>query len=46
MRQAFLFDMITGRVGAPLDIPSFSWDITVADSSLSTTKDKGFGRVA
>ena len=44
MRQAFLFDMITGRVGAPLDIPSFSWDITVADSSLSTTKDKGFGQ--
>ena len=44
MRQAFLFDMITGRVGAPLDLPSYSWDITVSDSALSTTRDKGFGQ--
>lgn len=44
MRQAFLFDLMSGRLGAPIDLPSLSWSVDVSDSSLATTRDKGFGQ--
>lgn len=41
--QAYLGDTMTGLVGAPIDLPNFSWSVSVSDSSLSTTKDKNVG---
>lgn len=41
--RAYITDTITGRILAPIDLPSFSWSVSVADSSLATTKDKGVG---
>jgi hypothetical protein len=34
---------MTGLLRAPIDIPSFSWELSVGDSALATTKDKGTG---
>lgn len=39
----YLGDTMTGLLDCPIDIPSFSWMLTVSDSSLSTTKDRGVG---
>lgn len=41
--QPYLTDAHTGLLGAPIDIPSFSWSMDVNDSSLSTTKSKKVG---
>ena len=41
--RAYIVDTITGRILAPIDLPSFSWSVSVSDSSLVTTKDKGVG---
>lgn len=41
--QPYLTDVHTGLLGAPIDIPSFSWSMDVNDSSLSTTKSKKVG---
>lgn len=41
--RAYLGDTMTGLVGAPIDLPNFSWSVSVSDSSLSTTKDKNVG---
>ena len=41
--RAYIADTITGQLIAPIDIPSFAWSISVSDSTLSTTKDKGAG---
>jgi len=43
MWRCYLMDTMTGLLGAPLDVPRLSWDLTVPDSSLSTTDDKGLG---
>lgn len=41
--QPYLTDVHTGLLGAPIDLPSFSWSMDVNDSSLSTTKSKKVG---
>jgi len=42
--SAYLCDTMTGRINAPIDLPSFSWNISISDSSLATTRDKGVGQ--
>lgn len=41
--RAFVFDTITGAIRCPIDIPAFSWSVSVSDSTLSTTRDKNVG---
>lgn len=41
--RAYVFDTMTGVIRCPLDMPAFSWTVSVSDSSLSTTRDKGVG---
>ena len=41
--RACLCDTMTGLLGQQIDIPSFTWSMTVSDSSFSTTRDKGVG---
>lgn len=43
MWRCYLADTMTGTLIAPIDIPSFTWRVTVSDSSFSTTKGKGVG---
>lgn len=43
MWRCWIADTRTGQLVAPLDIPSFSWSVSVGDSSLSTMRDKGVG---
>ncbi len=43
MWRCYLMDTMTGVLRAPIDIPSFSWAMSISDSSLSTTRDKGTG---
>lgn len=42
--RAYIVDTISGQIMCPIDLPSFSWSVSVADSSLSTTKSKGVGK--
>lgn len=41
--RAFLYDVQSGQLAQEIDIPSFSWSMTVSDCSFTTTKDKGLG---
>lgn len=41
--RACLCDTMTGLLGQQIDIPGFTWSMTVGDSSFSTTRDKGVG---
>lgn len=41
--NACVYDTMTGLLGQRLDVPSFTWSMTVSDSSFSTTRDKGVG---
>ncbi|KFI66549.1 hypothetical protein [Bifidobacterium magnum] len=41
--NAYLYDTVTGALGQKIDIPAFSWSVSVSDSSFSTTRDKGTG---
>lgn len=41
--RAWLCDTITGLVDVPIDVPTFSWGLSISDSSLATTRDKGTG---
>lgn len=41
--STFIFDTMTGQRNLEIDLPKFSWDMTVSDSSLATVKDKGTG---
>ena len=34
---------MTGLIDKPIDLPSFSWSVSVGDSSLATNKEKGAG---
>ena len=40
---AYLADTMTGLLAAPIDLPSFSWSVSVSDSSLANTREKGGG---
>ncbi len=40
---AFLYDTMSGQLAQEIDIPAFTWSMTVSDCSFSTTKDKGVG---
>lgn len=42
--RAYIVDTISGQLLCPIDLPNFSWSVSVADSSLSTTKSKGVGQ--
>lgn len=44
MWRAYITDIHTGLIEQPIDIPNFSWDITVNDSALSTTRSKAVGK--
>lgn len=39
----YTMDTRTGLLRQRVDVPSFSWSVTVSDASLSTTRDKGTG---
>ena len=41
MWRVYTGDTRDGLIDAPLDIPSFSWEMDIGDCSLSTTADKG-----
>lgn len=41
--RGFLYDTISGQLAQEIDVPAFTWSMTVSDSSFSTTKDKGVG---
>lgn len=43
MWQAYLFDMTTGQIAQQIDIPSFSWSMSVSDSAFTTTTGKEVG---
>lgn len=43
MWQAYLFDVRTGLLAQPIDLPAFTWQMTITESSFSTTKDKSVG---
>lgn len=43
MWQAYLFDMMTGQLAQQIDIPSFSWNMSVNDSSFTTTPTREVG---
>lgn len=43
MWAAYTTDLMTGQLEKFIDIPSFSWTVTVNDSSMSTTKKKEVG---
>ena len=42
--RTYAVDTISGRILCPIDLPNFSWSVSVSDSSLSTTKSKGAGQ--
>lgn len=42
--RTYAVDTISGRILYPIDLPNFSWSVSVNDSSLSTTKSKGAGQ--
>lgn len=39
----FLYDTVTGLIAEQIDVPAFTWSMSVSDASFSTSKDKGFG---
>lgn len=41
--RAYIFDTMSGRIRCPIDLPSFSWSLSVSDSAFSTTRDKNVG---
>ena len=41
--NCFLYDTITGLLAQRIDVPSFTWSMSVSDASFATSKDKGFG---
>lgn len=40
---AYVFDTVTGQLAQQLDIPSFTWSMSVSDCSFSTTTSKNIG---
>lgn len=43
MWSCYLFDAVTGLLAQPIDIPSVSWTLTVANCALATEQDKDVG---
>lgn len=43
MWQCFLYDTVTGQLAEQIDVPSFSWDMSVNDSSFTTTPQRTLG---
>lgn len=43
MWRAYTLDTMSGQIGIPIDIPNVSWSLSISNSSLSTTRDKGVG---
>lgn len=43
MWRTYLGDTMSGQIGEPIDIPNMTWSVSVSNSSLSTTRDKGVG---
>ena len=41
--ECLLGDTVTGLLDRPIDLPSFSWGVSVSDSSLSTNRESGAG---
>lgn len=41
--SAYLYDTMTGLLAQKIDIPSFSWSMSVSDSSFTTTMGKDVG---
>lgn len=41
MWRCYLGDTLSGAIGEPIDIPNFTWQVTISDCSMSTTRDKG-----
>lgn len=41
--RAYVCDTMTGLIAFPIDLPAFSWSLTVSDSSMRTTSGKGTG---
>ena len=41
--RCWLCDTMTGLVDVPIDMPTFSWSLSIGDSTLATTRDKGTG---
>ena len=41
--RAYLFDTVSGQIAQQIDLPAFTWSMTVADCALSTTKSKDVG---
>ncbi|KAB8292587.1 hypothetical protein [Bifidobacterium apri] len=41
--SAYLYDTMTGLLAQKIDIPSFSWSMSVSDSSFTTTTGKDVG---
>lgn len=39
----FLYDTMTGRLAQQIDVPAFTWSMSVSDASFATSKDKGVG---
>ena len=37
------FDFLTGQMGAPIDVASISWSLTISDCDLETMQDEGAG---
>lgn len=44
MWRTYLFDTLSGEIDVPIDIPNFSWDLTISSASLSIYSDKGTGK--
>ena len=40
MWRAYLADTMTGLIDSPLDLPSFSWSMSIGDFALTTTRGK------
>ena len=43
MWQAYVSDLQSGLLIAPIDIPHFSWNVSIKDATLVTTPDHGTG---
>lgn len=44
--RCVLGDTVTGRLAQRVDIPNFSWSVTVSDASLRTSVDRGAGETS
>lgn len=43
MWRCYLGDTMSGQIAEEIDVPAFSWTVTVSDATFRTEKDKGVG---